>query len=197
MFSDFLQQIYEQTWLDWTITVTALVYVYLAARENLWCWVWGIVSCSLWAYADFAKYNLWVDGILQLFYVGMGIMGLYAWRYGGKEYKKLQIRSLPLKSHLHLWIAGGILTILLGYVFDTYTPTVLPYPDSFITAFSIIATFLTVRKILENWLYWIVVDVLAVFLFMAREAVLVALVMVVYSLIAIFGFRQWKRKMTR
>jgi nicotinamide mononucleotide transporter len=54
-----------------------------------------------------------------------------------------------------------------------------------------------VRKILENWLYWIVVDVLAVFLFMAREAVLVALVMVVYSLIAIFGFRQWKRKMTR
>jgi nicotinamide mononucleotide transporter len=187
-------QIQSQTWLDWAITVTALIYVWLAAKEKMWCWAWGIVSCSLWAWADFGRYNLWVDGILQIFYVGMGVWGLYSWRFGGAGKKELPISRLPLKSHLGIFAAGMVITLALGYVFDRYTPTALPYPDSFITAFSILATFLTVRKVLENWLYWIVVDALAVFLFAARDAVLIAIVMVAYTFIAVFGFINWRRK---
>ncbi len=190
----FAEQMRAQTWLDWTITVTALIYVWLAAKEKIWCWAWGIVSCSLWAWADFAKYNLWVDGILQIFYVGMGAWGLYSWRFGGAGKEALPIRRLPLQWHLGLLAAGAVLTLVLGVVFEKYTPTSLPYADSFVTAFSIIATFLTVRKVLENWLYWMVVDALAVFLFAARDAVLVAVVMIVYSVIAVFGFITWRRK---
>lgn len=188
------EQIQSQTWLDGVITTTALIYVWLAAKEKIWCWAWGIVSCSLWAYADFARYNLWVDGILQIFYVGMGVWGLYSWRFGGAGKRELPIRRMPLQSHLGILAAGTILTLLLGLVFDKYTPTSLPYPDSFITAFSVIATFLTVRKVLENWLYWIVVDALAVFLFAARDALLIAVVMLAYTVIAIFGFTNWRRK---
>ena len=183
--------------------MTALIYIFLAARENAWCWVWGIISCSLWAYADFARYNLWVDGILQLFYVGMGFWGIYSWMFGGSgktngatgaEQKTLAISILPLKSHLQIFGVGVVLTLVLGYIFDKYTPTALPYPDSFITAFSIVATLLTVRKILENWLYWVVLDALAVFLFATRGATLVAFVMVVYTVISIFGYIHWRRR---
>ncbi len=200
MLSLLADQIGKQAYLDWAITITALVYVFLAARENTWCWAWGIVSCSMWAYADFFRYNLWADGILQLFYVGMGIWGLYSWKTGGGKngpatnYKPLPIRTLPIKKHLVLFVVGAALTLVLGYFFHNYTPTALPYPDSFITAFSILATLLTVRKILENWLYWIVLDTMAVFVFAAREAMLVALVMAIYAMISVVGYAQWRRK---
>ncbi len=81
MFDSLLEEISKQTSLDWSILVTAIVYVVLAVRENAWCWAWGIVSCGLLAYADFTKYNLQVDGYLQIFYVGMGFWGLYSWRF--------------------------------------------------------------------------------------------------------------------
>lgn len=189
-----LGQLLAQTWLDWIILVTALVYIALAARENAWCWVWGIISCSLWAYADFARYNLWVDGILQIFYVGMGVWGLYSWKFGTQGEQKVPISTLPARGHAGIFVVGLILTLVLGYVFDKYTPTALPYPDSFVTAFSILATLLTVRKVLENWLYWIIFDTLAMFLFIAREAILVALVMGIYAIISVFGFLNWKKQ---
>lgn len=197
-----VEQLCTQTPLDWSITVTALVYVWLAARENAWCWVWGIVSCSLWAYADFFRYQLWADGVLQLFYVGMGAWGLYSWKLGGeqsadKSEKDLPIGTLPLKKHLILLGAGILLSLMLGYFFKNYTPAALPYPDSFITAFSILATLLTVRKILENWLYWIVLDTMAVFLFSARSAFLLALVMFIYALISVLGYISWRKKWMR
>ena len=190
----FGEQLQTQTWLDWAITVTALVYVFLAAKEKTSCWVWGAVSCSLWAYADFAVYNLWVDGLLQVFYVGMSLWGLYAWRSGKQTGEALAIQVWPFQYHALLFLAGAALTGLLGFIFDNYSPTSYPYPDSFITSFSILATLLTVRKVLENWLYWIVLDMLAVFLFAARDAVLVAMVMAIYSVIAVFGYLQWRKK---
>lgn len=166
----------------------------MAARENAWCWVWGIISCSLWAYADFARYNLWVDGILQIFYVGMGVWGLYSWKFGTQGEQKVPISTLPARGHAGIFVVGLILTLVLGYVFDKYTPTALPYPDSFVTAFSILATLLTVRKVLENWLYWIFFDAIAVFLFLARDAMLVAVVMGIYTVISIFGYIRWRNQ---
>lgn len=201
-------QLRTQTPLDWTITVTALIYVYLAARENAWCWVWGIISCSLWAYADFMHYNLWVDGILQMFYVGMSAVGMYAWKFGNRKKIQtdpgkvlpanredvLQITTLPFSTHLKYMGGAAMLTVFLGYIFDRFTPTALPYPDSFITSFSILATLLTVRKVLENWLYWIVLDAMAIFLFAARDAVLVSFVMAVYTVISVFGYFHWRKR---
>ncbi len=192
LLSEFAQQLHSQTPLDWAITLTALAYVWLAARENAWCWAFGIVSCGLWAWADFFSYNLWVDGVLQVFYVAMGAWGLYAWKYGGQGRAALRIQRLPLRSHFFLALAGLALTLALGFLFKKYTPTSFPYADSFITAFSIIATLLTVKKVLENWLYWIVFDALAVFLFWAKGAVLVSFVMVVYTVVAVYGYRRWR-----
>ena len=195
LFTHFAEQIKAQTPLDWAITLSALLYVWLAARESAWCWVSGIVSSGLWAWADFARYNLWVDGLLQAFYVLMGFVGLYAWLFAKqKNEAKLPIRRLPLRQHGLLWLAGGALTLSLGFLFQKYTATSFPYADSFITAFSIIATFLTIKKVLENWLYWIVFDTLAIFLFWAKDAVLVAVVMVVYTAMAVYGYLKWKKE---
>jgi nicotinamide mononucleotide transporter len=194
LLSSLLQQFQSQTLLDWAISLTALAYVFLAAKERPVCWLFGIVSSGLWAWADFYRYNLWLDGLLQIFYVLMGFAGLYAWWFAPqKTGGKPTIQRLPLRQHGYLIVLGLALTLSLGFLFKKYTPTSFPYADAFITAFSVIATFLTIRKFLESWLYWMVFNTLAVVLFWAKDAVLVALVMVVYTVMAVYGWRQWRK----
>jgi nicotinamide mononucleotide transporter len=137
---------------------------------------------------------LQVDGYLQLFYMAMGLWGFYAWKTGRQVNKALKIQVWPLRSHFFLLLAGLALTLALGFLFKNHTNTSYPYADSFITAFSIIATVLTVRKVLEGWVYWVVFDALAIFLFWAKGAVLVAFVMFVYTFMAAYAWWRWRRE---
>lgn len=183
----------QLSWIDWAATVTALIYVVLATRENIWCWFWGIVSCSLWAYASFTFYDLWLDAILQVFYVFMGFIGLYQWRYGRKsEAKDLPVSQTPFKEHLLVLAGGLLLALFFGAFFDEYTPAAATYLDALTTTFSILATFLLVRKRLENWLYWVVIDALYAYLYFSREAYLFALLMILYTGIALAAYFRWR-----
>jgi nicotinamide mononucleotide transporter len=211
IFSSLLQEALALHRIDWVVTVTALVYVVLAARQNVWCWVWGIISCSLWAYASFTFYHLWLDALLQIFYVVMGFVGLYNWRRSDLEHKgrsdsetegrgeaaKLLITKLTLQQNLFILIGGSILSLLFGYFFDIYTPAAATYLDAFVTVFSIITTFILVQKKLDNWAYWVIIDGVSVYLFASRGAYLFAFIMIIYILIAANAFLQWKREMLR
>ncbi|MFN7118100.1 MAG: nicotinamide riboside transporter PnuC [Saprospiraceae bacterium] len=196
-------------WVDWVVTVTALVYVVLAARENIWAWGWGIVSCGLWAYASFFLYNLWLDALLQLFYVGMGVVGIYKWMGKGRvEQAKdsgksvldeeivassaLPITQLTIHQHLMIIIGGAFIAVVFGYFFDVYTPAAATYLDAFVTVFSIVTTFLLVQKKLDNWAYWVVIDAASIYLFASRGAYLFAFIMLVYTVIAANAFWQWR-----
>ncbi len=181
------------SWVDWLTTLTAIVYVVLAARENPWCWVWGIISCSLWAYASFVFYNLWLDALLQLFYVVMGLAGLYRWKFGNPDQRALPMSRMWIVHHLHLILFGLFLSFFFGYFFDEYTPAAATYLDAFVTIFSIIATFLLLQKKIENWLYWIGIDAVGTYLFASRGAYLFAFLMFAYAIIAVFAFFKWQR----
>ena len=87
-------------WSEELAVLFGLFYVMLAARENIWCWFWGILSCALWAYATYALYELYIDAILQLFYVVMGFYGWYNWMQGQGENNSLPITTLSGKKHL-------------------------------------------------------------------------------------------------
>lgn len=211
IFSNLLQEALALSWVDWVVTVTALVYVVLAARQNVWCWVWGIISCSLWAYASFTFYHLWLDSLLQFFYVVMGFVGLYNWRRsdledvenkgrsdseteGRREEAKLLITKLTLKQNLFIIISGSILSLLFGYFFDIYTPAAATYLDAFVTIFSIITTFILIQKKLDNWAYWVIIDGVSVYLFASRGAYLFSFIMIIYTLIAANAFLQWRKE---
>ena len=196
---DLISQITEQagafTWIDWTTTITAICYVVLAARENSWCWFWGIISCSLWAYASFAFYQLWMDALLQVFYVIMGFVGLYQWKFrSGSEIVKPTTR-MNLREHLGYWAAILPATFLFGYFFANYTPAAATYADAFTSILSIAATIMLVQKKLETWLYWILADALYVWLYGRQGAYLFAILMVLYVIIAADGYFRWRREM--
>jgi len=182
-------------WKDWTVTITALVYVVLAARENAWCWPFGIVSCGLWAYASFADYSLYLDALLQLFYVGMGFWGWYWWKAGKTSGAQAPILRWSFRQHLPWLIAGTGLAFVFGYFFDVYTPAAATYLDAVTTVFAMLATWLLTRKVLENWLYWIVVDAAYIYLYATRGAWLFSAVMVIYTGIAVMAYFGWRKRL--
>lgn len=194
------------TWIDWSVFGTALVYLVLAMRQNPWCWVWGMGSCSLWAYAVFSRYNLWLDAILQLFYVVMSLIGWLNWRRSDQATKRprdretkrrvLPITRMTVRQHFFLLFIGFLLSFMLGYLFDVVTPTALPYADALLTTFSIINTFLLAQKKLENWLYWVVIDIGLSYLYFSSGAYLLALLMAVYVVLAAVAYFQWRKELS-
>ena len=188
------QEAKDQGLIAWIATVAGIVYLILAARNNILCWPWGIVSCSLWAYTTYWDYDLYLDAILQLFYVFMAFVGIYQWKFGGGEQERLAVSTMPFRKHLPLLFLGSLCSVLFGYFFATYTPAAATYLDAFTTVFSVIATFLLVRRILDNWIYWIVVDAIYIYLYGSRGAYLFALLMVWYVYVATKAYFIWKKE---
>ena len=178
-------------WSEAGAVLFGVLYLVYAIREHPICWFLGIISCALWAYAAFVLLNLYVDALLQLFYIGMSIWGIYHWRRGGA--KKLPVTTMTFREHIVLITFGLALSWAVGYWFDRYTAAAATYLDAFTTVFSILTTVLVVQKKLENWLYWLVIDVVYVYLYWSRGGYLFTLLFLLYLVLAIDGFRQWRR----
>ena len=191
---EILDQLVQQSPMDWTILITALLYVILAAKESLWCWFFGIISCSLWAYASYQG-QLYADAVLQLFYVAISFWGIYQWQFSQKEDVKqeLKVTELKWKQHLQIILLGILISLPFGYCLEEYTYAAATYLDSMTSVFAIMATFMVARKILSNWLYWIVIDGIYIYLYWSREMELFAFIMVIYIFIAIFGYFNWRK----
>lgn len=190
------EQLAALTYLDWIITITALIYVFLAARNNSWCWVFGGISCALWGYVDIAQYQLYSDAALQAFYVVMAGIGIYRWQFektgAGEKRSVLPISRMSVTHHA-IMIGGALLSgYLLGYFVSQNFPAAATYPDAITTTASVGATFLLLNRKLENWLYWIVIDLAYVGIYWSRGASLLALIMVIYVGTAIYGYVNWR-----
>lgn len=194
IFTSITSAFYQTSSTEWLVFITALVYVLLAAIENVWCWLFGILASVLSVYLCYTG-SLFLESGLQVFYVVMGIYGWYQWLQGSKEKTAITIVSFSLLKNMPLFFIGCIIWLLLGILSSKYSSQAMPYLDGFITAFSIVATWMTAKKIIENWLYWIVIDALAIVLYASRDFYLMALLYIIYTLIALAGYLKWKNKL--
>ena len=184
----------ELHWSELSAVIFGIFYVVLAARASVWCWVFGIISCSLWAYATYTLYDLYIDALLQVFYVVMGFFGIWQWMKGGKKGQNLPIGKMPWRQHLFIILGGLVISYFIAGVFSEFTPAAATGWDSLTTVFSVIATVLTVRKVLENWIYWIITDLIYVGLYFSRGSSLFTGLMVIYTVIAVIGWLEWRRQ---
>jgi nicotinamide mononucleotide transporter len=184
--------------IEWLIFILALAYVIFAAVENIWCWVFGILSSAFSVYLCYSG-HLFLESGLQVFYVFIGIYGWYEWLYGAKnqlaQKTELHIVSSSFLKTGYLILIGCIIWIPFGYIAHRYSTQVYPYLDAFITAFSVVATWMTAKKILQNWIFWIIIDALAIILYGSRGYYLIALLYGIYTLLSIIGYLQWKKRM--
>lgn len=178
-------------WIQWLAFLFNILYVVLAVKENRWCWVFGFVGVSL-LLVLYLDARLYSDVLLQVFYLVMSVYGWISWS-GKTEGNGIPIVSNGLVNHLYYLITGIIGTFLLGFIFS-HLQAAVPYIDAFTSAFAVIATFLVARKILENWIYWIVIDTVCVVVYVTRDLPLIALLFAIYTILAIIGFIHWLKK---
>ena len=188
-------QILTNVEFNWSVVESVAVffsvlYVVLAARESIWCWGAACISVSIYIYICYTA-KLYPETGLQIFYLFMAGAGYYMWNKDNKE----EIKEWSELKHLGIIFLGTILAFFMGFYFSIYTDSVMPITDSFTTTFSLIASYMVVKKVLGNWLYWIMIDLVSVYLYFNRDLHLTSLLFVTYTIIAVFGYFSWINRM--
>ncbi|MEM8561898.1 MAG: nicotinamide riboside transporter PnuC [Pseudomonadota bacterium] len=176
----------------WEIAAVLLgiIYLILAVRESLWCWYAAFISTAIFLVL-FWNVNLLMESGLQVYYLVMAVYGWWQWQYGSTEKAELHISSWSRRHHLLAVSLVVLASAGSGALLTQYTNAALPYMDSFTTWGSILTTWMVARKILENWLYWLVIDSVSIYLYLDRELYLTAALFAVYLVIVVFGYRKW------
>lgn len=167
----------------------ALAYLVLAIREHRACFIAATLSCGLYVWV-FAVAALYMEAVLQLFYIAMAVYGWFAWGRDNSA-EQLPIQRWPMRRHLSTLAAILILSGISGYLLDRNTDAALPWADSFTTIAALFTTWMVVRKVLENWIYWIVIDAVSIVLYLERDLNLTAGLFGGYVLLAAAGFASW------
>ena len=188
MIFDFLQA----NWFEIVAAILAIAYLILAMLQDIRCWVAWIISSLMYFFVMYSA-NLYMEALLQIFYIFIGLYGLYQWRFKADKKDALKITTWSVKNHLIVIGALVFLTSLSGYVLMIYTAAASPFIDAFTTWGAIAASYLVAKKILENWFYWFVIDFVSVFLFISRELYPTALLFLVYLVLVVFGYSAWRK----
>ncbi len=187
-------QMTELQWWEILAVLLAIVYLVLAIRQNIWCWAAGALSTLLYLYIMFQA-RLYMESALQVFYLLMAAYGWYEWRHGGSGGEELNVTTWPARYHLFSAVLVMLLVIVSGELLTRYSEAALPFLDSFTTWGAMIATFMVARKILENWIYWFVIDAVSIGLYVSRGLYFTAALFGLYLFLIVIGYRSWRSSM--
>ncbi|WP_017444629.1 nicotinamide riboside transporter PnuC [Gayadomonas joobiniege] len=188
-----LNELNNMTVLEITAVIFSLVYVFFAAKGKLACWPAAIVSSSIYCYI-FWDVRLLMDSLLQVYYVAIAIYGWINWSSHRNSQDQLAISSRSLKSHLSACAFLLMTSLAIGFILASNTDASYPYLDSVTTLFAFYATFLAATRVLENWLYWLVIDSVSIYLYVNKGLELTALLFLFYSLFAAWGYFNWRNQ---
>ena len=180
--------------IEWLAVLSSLTYVVLAAKRMLICWWFAFIGSSLFVYLCYVG-HLYIESILQLFYVVMAVVGWFSWKLSKAD--DVEIKTWSFKNHVLNIVVSGFVALLLGFIFDQYTLQANPYVDAFTTCYSLSATFMVTRKIMGNWIYWIVIDLVSIYLYAQQDYYLTAVQYGIFTLLAIYGFMAWTKEYKR
>lgn len=187
-----VQEFKNTSWLEWIGFITTIACVYLAAKQNIWNWPIGIISVVTYMVVFFNS-QLFGDAGLQIYFLGTSIYGWYFW-IKKKEANEKPVTSLTFKQLLWVLLATLVLAGSLGLFLKNYTPTNVPYIDGFCTSISFIAQILMTRKILQNWAFWIFVDICYVPLYLYKNLYLTSILYIVLLVLAYLGHVDWRKE---
>lgn len=181
--------------LEAVAVVFGIVSVYLSTRENIWSWPTALVNVALFTVL-FLRSGLYSDTGLQVVYFGLSVYGWYEWLYGGAGRTAIAVSRTPRRTWLILVIVAVVMWTVLGAITSRLPGTALPYVDAATTTISLIAQWMMTRKLLENWLLWVGVDVVYVGMFIFKGLYLTAFNYAIYLALAVLGYIAWKRSLT-
>jgi len=171
--------------------ILAGAYLLLAVRQNITCWYAAFLSSAIFLIV-FWRVDLFMESGLQVYYLVMAVYGWWSWRHGSAAKQSLPVSTWPVRYHLLSLTFIAVATWISAQLLAE-TNQRLAYLDSFTTWSAILTTYMVARKILENWIYWLVIDAASIYLYLDRELYFTALLFGIYIIIIFFGFRAWLR----
>jgi len=181
-----------QNWIEITAVILAILYLVLAVKQNILCWVAGIMSSVLYFFI-MQSAGLYMEAYLQVFYVVMGFYGFSQWRAGDTNNTIFVVNTWSKYQHLTAISIILALSFLSGFLLERFTDAALPFLDALVTWGAVVATYMVAKKLLENWIYWFVIDATSIYLFISRDLWLTAILFMIYIIIIYFGYQSWSK----
>ena len=170
----------------------AVAYLLLALKQNKLCWFAWIASSILYLYVMYQA-GLYMESLLQVFYLCMGFYGLSQWTKTINNNQNTYVDIWSIGNHIFAISLIIVLSFLSGILLSNFSNAALPFIDAFTTWGAIVASYMVAKKILENWIYWFVIDFISVFIFASRGLYFTSALFVTYLVIIYFGYKSWSK----
>lgn len=170
----------------------AVAYLLLALKQNKLCWFAWIASSILYLYVMYQA-GLYMESLLQVFYLCMGFYGLSQWTKTINNNQNTYVDIWSIGNHIFAISLIIVLSFLSGILLSNFSNAALPFIDAFTTWGAIVASYMVAKKILENWIYWFVIDFISVFIFATRGLYFTSALFVTYLVIIYFGYKSWSK----
>ena len=187
-------------WLEnnfWELfgTLAALIYLYFSIKQKIWLWPWGIITSLVYIFVFF-KAKFYADMGLNVYYVAISIYGWYHWKRGSTNTQnELPVAKTPRKRYIPIMLSSLLIYFVIYYILRNYTDSPVPVGDSFTTAFSIVATWMLARKYIEQWIFWVVIDLVSMALYIYKDLWITSGLFFIYSLLAVYGYFEWNNNL--
>ncbi|HXA35129.1 MAG TPA: nicotinamide riboside transporter PnuC [Steroidobacteraceae bacterium] len=183
----------DTSWTEFIAATLAVVYLLLAIRQHLACWIAAFISSCLYVWVLFDA-HLYMESVLNAFYAAMAVYGFWQWQHGSAG-GALAVSRWPISRHVAGLLGVVALSVVSSYFLRRFTPAAWPFMDSMVTWSSVFATFLVARKVYENWHWWLVIDTVSLCLYFSRRLYLTMLLFGLYLVLIAIGMRQWRRSL--
>lgn len=183
-------------WLELVAAILGIVSVWYARKENILVFPFGIANVLIYVYICIEA-HLYANAGINVVYFLSNMYGWFMWSRTDENSQKIQISANTAKQNVWSWTSIVVLYALVLFILlktNTYEKTYLPYIDSFNTAFFLVATILMAVKKIENWLFWIVGNVVSIPIYMSQGLYFTGIQYTVFLVLAIMGYREWKRR---
>ncbi|MBU2883410.1 nicotinamide riboside transporter PnuC [Psychrosphaera sp. B3R10] len=187
---------------EYIAAILSLVYVILAIKQNSWCWPAAFVSTAIYTLL-FWHGALLMESLLNFYYMLMAVFGFHQWRTVDKCAEEnaifedittvKPIISWRMASHIKYIAVISLMVLVVGFMLDNFTHANMAYLDTFTTVFALFATYLLTQKVLENWLYWVVIDIASLFLYVTQGYYPTVVLFMLYTLFAAHGYISWRK----
>jgi len=185
----------ESNWVEVSGALLGFLYILLSIRQNKWCWPIGLLTSVLYIYV-FLVTKFYADMLLQVYYVGASIYGWYNWTHGETQKSEiLPVRRVDKREWIWISLVILLLFVVIAFVLRDYTDSPVPYWDAFTTAGSFVATWMLAKKMIENWVLWVVVDAVSLGLYVYKGLYPTVGLFAIYTTLAVIGYMQWKKEL--
>jgi nicotinamide mononucleotide transporter len=185
-----ISNLINSNWIEPTAVILAITYLLLAVKQNISCWFAAFFSSLLYFFVMYSA-GLYMEAGLQIFYCIMAVYGWTQWRTSLPGNKKFFVRTWNRNQHIKAISLIILLAFSSGWALEKFTNAALPFIDSLTTWGAIVTTYMVAKRLLENWIYWFVIDTISVFLFYSRGLFLTSILFFVYLIIIYFGYKSW------